>query len=155
MQRLFGEGHRFGNEIALDDRIDQSCFKRLSRAKRPAADSKLHRGFDARQSGRAAGAASARNDAERHLRQSNRSTFQRNPEPASHRHLEAAAKRGSVNGRDPGLFGILDPGDHVRQMRLERGKVEFAHIRPGNKGPAGAGKHHGLDRIVAIERIGG
>ena len=56
--------------------------------------------------------------------------------------FQTAAQTGAVYRGDPGDVALLDPGENIRQVRIQRRTIEFARIGPGGKGAALAGQDH-------------
>ena len=80
--------------------------------------------FDADEPRQALRAAGARNEAELDFRQAEPRARRGDAEMAAERHLEPAAERRAVHGRDRRLLDRLDRGDHV-----ERGRAAAAACR--------------------------
>ena len=84
-------------------RVDQAELQRLRRLHRLAGGDELDGGRRRHQPRQAHRAAGARDDAEGDLRQADRGRRHGHAEAAGERDLEAAAERGAVDRRDPGL----------------------------------------------------
>ena len=131
--------------------VDQPQFKRLARINLAARGDEVNGGigpYQARQTLRAAGAGQK---AQRNLGQAHPRARKRNAVMGAQGDLQPAAKNGSVQRRDDGLFRSLDQGDDIRQEGGHRRLSEFRDVGPCNEGPPRAGQHGNLRVVVLAE----
>jgi hypothetical protein len=131
-----GEGDGFGQEIALDDRIDDTELQGLRRAHGIAGDDHLESGLEARDARQALDAAGAGDDADLDLGQAHLSARRGDPEVAAERHLEPAAERHAVDRRDHRLRARLQCRDGDTEARGLWRLAELADVGACDEGLA-------------------
>ena len=149
-----GESDRGFSELAfLGEFVDDPPFLRFARAERRSGENDVERLLDADQPRQALCAAGAGDEAELDLGQS---AFRRGDGDAvmrGQRHLESAAERGSMQRRDDRLRRVLDPIEHIGEIRRGMRLAELGDVRPGNEGAPSADDDGRLDRAVRLGRL--
>jgi hypothetical protein len=149
-QHFSGERERAGQQVALDDLIDEAIAQRLAGGNRIAAHDHAHRLVNADQARQAQRSAGARNDAELDLREPEPGLRHGNAIVTSERHFEAAAERGAMQRGDHRFVGRIERAGDVDALRWRTRLVEFRDVGARDEGAPRAGDHDRRDRgIVA------
>ena len=135
-----------GDQIALDDLVDQARRERVLRRDRIAGQDHRQRLLDADEPRQALRAARARDQAELDLGQAEPRAGRRDAEMAAQRELEPAAERRAVHRRDGRLRHLVERRDHVDQARRLRRLAELGDVGAGDEGASRAGRSRSLRR---------
>ena len=146
------EGDRRAAQIAVDQRIDDAKRLGLRRWHVPTRADHLERRLRPDQSRQPLRAATAREDADQHLRQPDLRRGHRDPPSAAERVLQPAAQRIAMDRRDHRLAAALQRIVAAPRRRLALGP-EAADIGARDEAAPGADQHDGLDRGIGIGAI--
>jgi len=143
-QQLAHIGQACGQRVgAFHQFVDQTCLQRGLGLEGLAGEHEGGGRLHAHQARGALGAARAGQQAQVHLGQAQRGGGQGQPVVGRQSHLQPTAQGRAVQHGDRGLVQVFDGAADLGQDRGHRGLAEFADVRPGNEGLAGAHQQHG------------
>ena len=147
-EQLAGEGGGALDEVAtFDETIDQPDAQCIGRGDRSARESHVERLLHADEAGETLRPFGARDDAERHLGESEARALRGDAIVAGHRQLQPATKCRPMNRGDDRLREVLDLGEQRMQVGADavapRRLLQFTDVGAGDEGASRAGDDDG------------
>ena len=144
VQQFSGKGNGFAEQFLRGHVIHRTQGERFPGGHRLARHHHRQRRLHTDQSRQTLGAAGARQQPELDFRKTDPGIGTGHAVMTAECDLETAAQRGAVNGRDDRLGAGFQGRHHVRQIRRRGRPAEFAYVRAGDEGAAGAFEHDGV-----------
>ena len=146
------ERDRAGEEVTLDQLVEEAGLGQHRRGHRGAGDDQVERGLQAEHARKPLRPASAWNEADLHFRQGDLCRRRRDAIVAAQGELEAAAHRHPVHGGDDRLLASLDLADHREEVGLLQRfrRAQLVDVCARGEGPAGAGQDDRRDRRIGV-----